>query len=172
MIALDQLESVTTIAAIFVGGFWAYYRFFKGRVLAPRVDQMISGHIILLNSRRFLVYTLRVANVGSSKVTFYQKGTGLTIYLLEQRPSSDFATSVRQKYIGVFDLLERQRWVEPGRTVQEEHMVALPSSDEDVAFRLECRVVYQNNPWFLDNVENVATAVVSSKNRANSSKSS
>ena len=39
----DIAQAVVTTAAVVVGGFWAYYKFVRGRLYSPHVDIALFG---------------------------------------------------------------------------------------------------------------------------------
>ena len=86
------VASVATAVAIIVGGWWAYFKFAKGRTYKPRLSVEMAGQWCTFNSERQVFHVrIRVTNIGASKVTLKRSGTGLRISLpaKEQSESPD-----------------------------------------------------------------------------------
>jgi hypothetical protein len=159
---------VTTLVAI-IGGIWAYFKFVRGRTYRPRLSVDVAGQWLKLDgarprcrrisqltrwqpaadSGRNVFYTrIRVTNIGASKVSLKQYGTGLTISFPAQEqpePPSDFEWEYVPKYRGdvqpqTFEILKQHAWIEPGETVSDDLLLDLDRSPRTV--RLEVYLIW------------------------------
>ena len=138
--ATSAFEHIATVAALIVGGLFAYYKFFKGRVFVPRLATGLSIKSICNRGTSYLIASLELKNVGLSRIDIHQKGTALRISLYDGQPSVTRAQSVPWRKLKSFPVFERHKWIEAGETIKDELMVATPTCDK-LAFRLEFRII-------------------------------
>lgn len=143
---IDDLQKLFTILAIIVGGIWAYFNFFKGRTYRPRLEPQVSGKVMCKDGTSYVVATVRISNVGLSKLDMQQKGSGLRISSYEVLTNIQDAASPRSESHGVFSMFQDHQWIEPGETIEDQHMVAVPGC-EHLAFLLEYRIVSKGITW-------------------------
>jgi hypothetical protein len=121
---VDIIETIVAGAAIVVGGIWAYFKFVKGRTLRPHLEVNMFGQWQEIDQRHLLQARIRVKNIGTSKVTMIQKGTGLRISVLAQnQPPSPTPSAWDVKK--VFVILREHAWIEPGETVSDDVLLDL-----------------------------------------------
>jgi hypothetical protein len=77
-IASSVDSSVTTIA-IAVGGFWAYFKFPKGRTLSFRADIDVSGCWYMIKGRNVLRIIITLKNLGATKIAYKPVNTNFQI---------------------------------------------------------------------------------------------
>jgi len=139
--ATSTFEHIATVAALIVGGLFAYYKFFKGRVFVPRLETGLLVKSICKGGTSYLIASLELKNVGLSRVDIHQKGTALGISSYEgPQPPVKTAQNVPWKKLKSFSVFERHKWIEAGETIKDELMVAIPNC-EKLAFRLEFRLI-------------------------------
>lgn len=137
---VDILQALITTAAILVGGIWAYFKFAQGRTFRPRIEVDLSGQWRDVGESKLLHARIRVKNIGLSKITLIQKGTGLRASLLaENQPSPPARSSWRDGR--VYTILDKHAWIEPGETVSDELLVHLGVSKSEPTM-LEARLVW------------------------------
>lgn len=134
----DAVGTAVTAVAVVTGGLWAYFKFAKGRTFRPRLEIEMSGQWLKVNRTYWLQVRIRVKNIGASKVTLRQEGTGLRVRVLAaaQRPAPDYA---RWKPAGWLTVLEDHAWIEPGETVSDDLLLGLGPGG--VPVRLDARLV-------------------------------
>jgi hypothetical protein len=108
---LGNSEKVVRIAAIVIGGFWTYLKFIRGRIYRPRLKPSISGRIVRGSGQPYLVVSLAVENVGSSKVEISQKGTGLRLFSPELTPAATPPSQIGWMHFGAFSVFEKHGWI-------------------------------------------------------------
>ena len=131
--------SVTALAVL-VGGFWAYFKFLRGRTYRPRLAVKMLGQWRLVNGRHLLHARIVVRNIGASVVMLRQRGTGLRVSVLSTRqPESPAA--LRWEVVRVFEILREHEWIEAGETVLDDLLLDIDVS-EPVVTLFEARLVW------------------------------
>ncbi|MDP6785589.1 MAG: hypothetical protein QGI13_00535 [Rhodospirillales bacterium] len=133
-------QQIVAIVGIGAAGIWAYYRFVKGRKYAPRLTIGVSGTTIARAGSTFLVITVKVQNVGTSRIDLAQKGSGLELSGLSKLEDVEEAESVPARQLATWDILESHKWVEPLETIEEQRLIQLEEIPF-VALQLWLRVV-------------------------------
>jgi hypothetical protein len=138
-----ELKDLTATLGILIGGFWAYFKFFKGRTFKPRLELTASGKMVHEGAMKILVASMEIKNIGLSQV-YLGNLTRLDLYqttiLTPQNPSRAKWTGPT-KSIRVF---ANHRWVEPEETIRDEVLIQIPTIDH-VAYRLDL-VVRSDKP--------------------------
>lgn len=121
---VDIVGTAVTALALILGGIWAYFKFVKGRTYRPRLGVGLAGQWRLVDGRRLLHARITVKNIGASKVTLLQRGTGLRVSVLGQdQPVAPASTSWER--LRVFEILGAHQWIEPGETVSDDLLLNL-----------------------------------------------
>jgi hypothetical protein len=138
---VDILGTAVTAAAVILGGIWAYFKFVKGRTYRPRLGVDLAGEWRLVDGRRLFHARITVENIGASKVTLLQRGTGLRVSVLAQnQPVAPAAAT--WEHLKVFEILEEHQWIEPGETVSDDLLLNLGIL-EPAPTLLEARLVWK-----------------------------
>jgi hypothetical protein len=140
------LQGIVTIAAIVIGGIWAYLKYFRGRTFRPRLEPDISGVVVSHGGVSHLKVTASLKNVGLSKVDIEQKGSGLRVFSYDAAPHATEAHIAEWTRIRTFPVLEDHQWIEPGESIEDERLIVIPE-DEHLAIQLELRVVSNGITW-------------------------
>jgi hypothetical protein len=126
---------------VVLGGIWAYFKFVKGRTYRPRLGVSLAGQWQFVDGRRLLHARITVENIGASKVTLLQRGTGLRVSVLApDQPAAP--ASAAWEYIKVFEILGDHQWIEPGETVSDDLLLNL-GIPEPAPTLLEARLVWK-----------------------------
>lgn len=148
----DGLSSLATAGAVIVGGWWAYLKFLKGRTYKPRLSVHMAGQWRTVDSEPIFHVRIRVTNIGASKVSLRQHGTGLRVSLpadeQDQHPNVFVWEPVvridtppaEPKRTRTFSILEEHAWIEPGETISEDLLINLVRDPTTVM--LETRLVW------------------------------
>ena len=79
----ETINNFVLATSVAVGGIWAYYKFVRGRLFAPKIDMGFSHTIVHVNRSHLLVYLeVTTKNIGSTRVlpeSFYIRVTGLQV---------------------------------------------------------------------------------------------
>lgn len=146
---LDATDKVLKILGILGGAVFAYYKFVKGRMFRPRLEPSVSGETFRKNDRDYLIATIALKNVGTSKVEIKQAGTALRVFgsptsaIDDAEPSTQ--ASADWKRIGTLSVFEKHGWIESAELIEDQILVAIP--DDQLAIKLELRIVGQRLEW-------------------------
>jgi hypothetical protein len=134
-------ESALTGLGILAAGAWAYFNFFRGRTYTPRLRLRVNGDVLYGRKVRCILITTEVENLGLSKVTIDQIGTGIRI--LGHRDASELE---EVEHIDTLPIFEEHEWIEPKEVIEGESLAEMPKGDW-LALRLEMRIVSQGKSW-------------------------
>jgi hypothetical protein len=138
---VDIIGTAVTAAAVILGGIWAYFKYVKGRTYRPRLGVGLAGQWRLVDGRRLLHAHITVENIGASKVTLLQRGTGLRVSVLA--PDQPVApASAAWEHLRVFEILREHQWIEPGETVSDDLLLNL-GIPEPAPTLFEARLVWK-----------------------------
>ncbi|MEN3329472.1 MAG: hypothetical protein V7638_4279 [Acidobacteriota bacterium] len=76
----QALANFTQSFALIPGGVWAYFKFAKGRTFEDRLTTTVSGKLVSLDGAVFLIVTIRLQNVGLSRIAFDQEVSSLDVF--------------------------------------------------------------------------------------------
>lgn len=129
----DVIGKIITGAAVIIGGIWAYFKFVKGRIFRPRVEIEMSGQWLDVDDKKWLQARIRVKNIGASKISLRQEGSGLRVFVLAADQPTAPAAAVwdRRKTCAI---LKKHAWIEPGETVSDEILLDLGTPPGPVMF--------------------------------------
>jgi hypothetical protein len=152
-LTLDQLDKVVKILAILVGGVAAYYKFFKGRVHVSRLELKVSGSVKCKDTFSYLYITASVKNIGLSKVDIDREESGLRITSSKPGATKNVAHAVEWGEGSVFNVFTDDPSVEPGETVEEKYLIAIPGCEQEhLAFRLQLLIQSKNAYWQVNGI--------------------
>lgn len=118
---LKDAEVLLRIAAVIAGGVWAYFKFARGRTFASRLEPSIEASAQTKNEQIHVFVTVKVKNVGLSRVILEQRGTGIKIQSVGHI-HTETISSVDWKVLGAFSILETHSWIEPGELLCEQYL--------------------------------------------------
>jgi hypothetical protein len=152
-LTLDQLDKLTKILAILVGGVAAYYKFFKGRVHVSRLELKVSGSVICKDNVSYLFTTACIKNIGLSKVNINHDDSSLRITSCKPLVNVAGAQMVDWRDPSTFNVFEDDPWIEPGETVEEKYLIVIPGcKQEHFAYRLQLLIVSGNTYWQVNGI--------------------
>jgi hypothetical protein len=134
---LSAAESAATIVALVVGGVWAYFKFIKGRVYRPRLQVTIETDTLLLKDQAYLVCSLSLKNIGSSKIMLVQQGSGLRVSSMKG-PVKAFSEP-DWVHETVHDVFQHHEWIESSEAITHEFL--FPVDVSKGVLLLEARLV-------------------------------
>ena len=146
---LDAADKIIKIVGILVGAVWAYYKFVKGRMFRPRLEPSVSGETFRKNDRDYLIASIALKNVGTSKVEIKQAGTALRVFGSPTSATDDAEPSTQAsadwKRIVTLSVFEKHGWIESAELIHDQILVAIPA--DQLALKLELRIVGQGLEW-------------------------
>lgn len=151
MQVLDALEKIFTILAIGAGGAWTYFHYLRRRTYRRRLQPELSGGLTRRGGVEYLLATVRVKNLGLTKVDIQQRGSALRVFSYNAPADVQKARNVACKRLATFAVFEQHQWIESGETIEDQRLIAIPSNG-GVAFRLELRLVANEITWTAVNI--------------------
>jgi len=148
----DIFQNLITALAIPIGAIWAYFRFFKERTYASRLQPTISGTVARRGGRIYLRASASVKNIGQSRVVLSHDYIGLRV--LTRTSGVGNWTLYRTE-----DVFKEQPYVESGVTIGEPVWVEM-SEQGKVALRLDLYVAESETVgWLAREVVNLVAEV-------------
>jgi hypothetical protein len=135
----DQTDKGVRILAVVLGGGWAYWKFARGRVFHTRLEPTVSGRCFEDRRGDYVIATIKLKNVGASKLDLQSKGTVLIVEGCARSKESAPERPVDWFTINIKSIFEDHTGVEPSETIESSVLVDLPP--HLIAVRLEARVV-------------------------------
>lgn len=154
-----SIQNVVQALALFAGGCWAYFKFSRGRTFQQSLTPVVSGRFVILDDVVYLIATLQITNVGSSRIDFDRLSSALILH--EYVPSTDAEVhGVEIKRLTSFDVFEREkeRYVEPKEGIEVQHFIAIPGP-MGIAYRLEVDIL--STSGFMWSVASIVEKMVS-----------
>ncbi len=140
------IQSLITAAGVAIGGYWAYFKFIRGRTFVPRLSIELDGQWRPLAGRQVLHARVVVKNIGAAKVSINQYGSSFEVgfpegeyesevqwaklaletssHDLESETSAD-GEAIKPDGIRRFRVLTEHAWIEPGEAVSDELVLNL-----------------------------------------------
>jgi hypothetical protein len=137
---VEIIQALVATAAVIVGGFWAYFKFIKGRTLRPRLEVTIAGSWVAAEAEPNLHVTVSVKNIGTTVVRLIQKGTGLAVEPLE-KPQPAGKNSMVWAQGRTIRIFADHEWIEPGETISNDLISTAPFRAQPV--RANVRLVWK-----------------------------
>jgi len=135
---LDEAAHVAQLIGFAVAGVWGYFNFVKSRTYYPRMELSASGKLLSKGEQQFLIPRVTLKNIGNSKISLQQRGTGYRIWVTkcDVGETGELGWSDGQVVHRIF---EEHRWIEPGEMIFDElRMFAVPN--DCVATKVEVRL--------------------------------
>lgn len=135
-----SIQSVVQTLAFVFGGFWAYYKFIKGRSFQDSLSPAISGRFASIDGAVYLVISIQIKNAGSTKVDFNHKGSALVVYEYTVTSETEIH-SVADRRLTTFDLFQpSQEYIEPNEVIELRKFIAIPGP-VNLGYRVEVEVL-------------------------------
>lgn len=138
--AFASLQSITTILALVIGGIWAYFKVFRGRIYSKRLEPNINASVLSGTHYQCMVAKICVKNVGLTRVDVDVESSVIEV---QSYASSDYLPEFHNAMwdeLGTTNALKYHKWIEPGETICEEILIALPNINL-IALRIRLRLL-------------------------------
>lgn len=131
--------NVTQSLALIAGGVWAYFKFAKGRTFEDRLTTTVTGRLVSIDGTVFLIATIRLQNVGLSRIAFDQEVSSLEVF--EYVPSqAENTLRVRNDLLTSFRVFgNKDRYIEPNEILERQTLIALRHVSK-IGYQLELEV--------------------------------
>lgn len=122
----QAFANFTQSLALIAGGFWAYFKFAKGRTFEDSLNTTVSGKLVSIDGSIFLIVSLQLHNVGLSRIAFDQEVSSLVVFQ-HVRSQADEILWVENEQLTSFRVFEDEdRYIEPNEMVERQTLIALP----------------------------------------------
>jgi hypothetical protein len=143
---LDIISKIVPALAILVGGFWAYFKYIKGRLFYPRIELQVNGEVKIINSFPHLILNYQVKNIGLSKVDLDKEASGIRVLKYNPPDDSLEIESADWQSIGSFSILNKHSWIESSETIKENSLYSIIEMNK-VVYKVELRIVGKGKSW-------------------------
>lgn len=145
---LDILEKLSTILAVCVGAAWAYYHYFRGRTFKARLQVELTGVVVRVAGRQYVVASIKLSNLGLTVTKIDQAGTALVVYApgTNDHRADIYNQDWNETEAAAFTILGAHTQIEPGLTIREDVVIAVPVRQTNL-FMLECIVEARKMRW-------------------------
>lgn len=124
---LATIDEAVKVTAVLVGGAWTYLNYARGRTFRTRLEVDLSGSIG--HEGEFFLGECLAKNVGLSKIPLQSKGTGVSVFAVRLATRADGSHRAWEEEVMVLPLYMKHGWIEPGETIGEPVLVAVPKSE-------------------------------------------
>jgi hypothetical protein len=137
---LATVQSIATVAALIVGGFWAYFKVFKGRTYTKRLEPSVSAKLVVKEDYTCAVVRVSIRNVGLTRVDIDLLDSAIKVYsYTRENYEPEFHNAIWTD-LGTIDALVHHAWIEPGENLIEDRLLALPN-EKPIAIMLKLRLL-------------------------------
>lgn len=134
---VDISQKLITSLAVVIGGGWAYLKFIRGRVYAPRVELAVSVSLFRTQETQLLLCRVAAENRGLTRIRL-QPHRQLVYLYCGQLSAVDGIVAPRLEKTAVTLVFEGHRWIEAQERVCEDVQFHVPAgSAEGAAYRVE-----------------------------------
>ncbi|WP_066364315.1 hypothetical protein [Herbidospora mongoliensis] len=155
---VETAQTVTTTVAVLIGGGWAYFKFVRGRVFAPRAELTARASLFTGPEGTLVVGTVTLTNRGITRVRLEPDGKVVRVHAgtITDRTA---VSPPAERYLGIARLFDRHSWVEGQETMAEEITFFVPAGDW-VSLRVDAEVFASRRRWRRRGVRWAASVVV------------
>jgi hypothetical protein len=135
-----SIQDLVQVIAFCAAGWWAYFKFIKGRTFQESLTPSVKGRFVSLDGVVYLVATIFIKNVGSSRIDFDHAASALVLY--EYMPSEDVEIhAVEEKRLTSFAVFKgKERYIEPNEDIEVQHFISIPGPLK-LAYCLEMEIL-------------------------------
>jgi hypothetical protein len=139
---IEAAKNIVSALAIIVGGVWAYYKFFKGRIFNRRAELTTSASLITTTAPHAIRAKVTLENTGSSEIPLRAKI--LRASILEAGHVDAKGRPVWDE-VATAPVFADHEWLESQEEVADDVVITLPTDlellrPELVAIRITCLV--------------------------------
>ena len=131
--------NIAQVIGLVLAGWWFIFKFIKGRTFKESLIPVVSGKLIVVNSKTFLVANVRVENLGQSEVQFAPDASSLKLFEYPDSSSTTELVSVKDKQLNQFVALD-DKSIEPNEIIHKTRFISI-SVKTVLGFRLELVII-------------------------------
>ena len=130
--------NIVQIVALCLAGWWFCFKFIRGRAYKESLIPAVSGKLITIDSKTYLVTNIRVKNVGQSVVEFAPEASSLKIFGYAESSSNEIVT-VDDTKLAQFRALD-DLYIEPNEIIEKTRFISIPN-EVVLGLRLELEII-------------------------------
>lgn len=143
---LNNCKTILEIIALLAGGTFAYMKFVHGRLFQPKLDIEADGKEICVTGESQVLVSIRVKNVGFSRVYIDETTSVLRVFTEDQRPNLDFTDVAMWRRIATVPLLAAHEYIDPLEVIRETELFSI-KCQEHSCLRFEITVSSVGRIW-------------------------
>jgi hypothetical protein len=136
---IGAIRDLVQVIALCAAGCWAYFKFIRGRTFQESLTPTVAGHFVLLDGVVYLIATIKIKNVGSSKIDFDHDATGLILYEYTVGFDADIHAVGDRRLTSFAVFKEKDRYIEPNQDIEVQRLISVPGQLK-LAYRLEVEI--------------------------------
>lgn len=133
------LNNAVQVLAILVGGVVAYFKFGIARTFQQSLIATVSGKLVLIDGKTYLIADIQAKNVGATKIAFDLPNSLLKIAKYAGAPPKDTFEVHTQEFTQVRALHEDDHIIEPNEATSQTLLIAVPGLIE-LGLRLDVEI--------------------------------
>ena len=136
-----SIQDLVQVIAFCAAGWWAYFKFIKGRTFQESLTPSVRGRFVSLDGVVYLVATILIKNVGSSRIDFDRATSALVLYeYISSSGSNEEIHAVEERRLTAFAIFKgTDRYIEPNEGVEIQEFISI-SAPLKPAYRLEVEI--------------------------------
>ena len=135
-----SIQDVVQILAFVAGGWWAYFKFIKGRTFQESLTPAVTGRFVSLDGVIYLVASVQIKNVGSSKIDFNREASALILFEYIPSGKAEIHAVVDKRLTSFAVFKENDRYIEPNEVIEIQRFISIPGPLK-LAYRLEVEIL-------------------------------
>jgi hypothetical protein len=160
---VEVLDTFIAMAAVIVGGLFAYFKFLRQRVFHSRLEPTVKvTRYELTTGREFLNVVAAIKNTGLAKVDLLVDRSALRVYSASPPPEATL-DEVQWTRVVTLDVPDRHHWIEAQEEIALTWLVALPGHSAEVAYKTELRLAGTGSDWYADQIAPPASGATRKK---------
>jgi len=138
----DFIETIFKVIGLVVGGLFAYWKFFMGRIFHPRLEPAVAATTRTEGGKVFLTASCKLKNVGLVSVDLDKRKSALRVLVATLDSAPQKVQEVRWPKVSAFtaNVFEHHEWIEGGESIEDAHLFTMPHVASQV-YRVELRVL-------------------------------
>lgn len=129
--------NIAQLVALTLAGWWFIFKFKKGRKFQESLVPVVSGKLMIIDTKTFLVANVRVENIGESVVEFAPGASSLKLFEYVDSDATE-VVAVADNKVTQFDAFDDSS-LEPNEVIYKTRFISIPPKTA-LGYRLELEV--------------------------------
>lgn len=137
--------NIAQLVALTLAGWWFVFRFKKGRKFQESLIPVVSGKLIVVDRKTFLVANVRVENIGESVIQFAPGASSLKLFEYVDSDATE-VVAVKDTKVTQFEALDDSS-IEPNEVIYKTRFISIPPK-LSIGYRLELDIFSNHRKKF------------------------